>query len=70
MLALGSTPIDAPSTTYGLVNVAALLCIVPLTIVFAPLGAALGSKLDAAKLKKVFAIVLLITGLRMLSLFV
>ncbi len=69
MLIIGNTPADAPAGTYGLVNVAALFCIVPLTVLFAPLGAALASKLDALKLKKVFAIVLLITGLRMLAQF-
>ena len=39
----------------------------PLTVLFAPVGAGLASKLDAAKLKKVFAVVLLITGVRMLA---
>ncbi|MGJ8658148.1 MAG: sulfite exporter TauE/SafE family protein [Akkermansiaceae bacterium] len=67
MLLLGSTPPDAPPGTFGLVNLGALLCIIPLTILFAPAGAALAAKLDAAKLKKVFAVVLLITGLRMLA---
>jgi len=50
----------------GLVNLIGVLCIVPLTVLFAPLGAALAAKLDAAKPKKIFAVVLLITGLRML----
>lgn len=67
MLLLGSTPDDAPVGTYGLVNLMAFLSIVPLTVLFAPLGASLATKLDAAKLKKVFAVVLLITGLRMLA---
>lgn len=66
MLVLGSTPTDAPAGTYGLVNLIGFLCIVPLTVLFAPVGASLAAKLDAAKLKKVFAVVLLITGLRML----
>ena len=66
MLVLGKTPIDAPAGTFGLVNFMGLLCIVPLTVLFAPLGASIAAKLDAAKLKKVFAVVLLITGLRML----
>ena len=66
MLILGTTPTDAPVGTYGLVNLIGFLCIVPLTVLFAPLGVALASKLDAVKLKKVFAVVLLITGLRML----
>ncbi len=67
MLAFGQTPIDAPAGTFGLVNLTGLLCIVPLTVLFAPVGASLAAKLDAVKLKKVFAVVLLITGLRMLA---
>jgi uncharacterized membrane protein YfcA len=67
MLALGNTPADAPVGTLGLVNFVGFICIVPLTVLFAPVGASLAAKLDAAKLKKVFAVVLLITGLRMLA---
>jgi uncharacterized membrane protein YfcA len=67
MLVIGSTPIDAPVGTFGLVNLIGFICIVPLTVFFAPLGASLAAKLDAAKLKKIFALVLLLTGLRMLS---
>ncbi|MGB0204999.1 MAG: sulfite exporter TauE/SafE family protein [Neptuniibacter sp.] len=66
MLIMGSTPADAPAGTFGLVNLIGFLCIVPLTVLFAPIGVSIASKLDAAKLKKVFAVVLLITGLRML----
>jgi len=67
MLLLGSTPTDAPAGTFGLVNLIGFICIVPLTVLFAPVGASLAAKLDAAKLKKIFAIVLLITGVRMLA---
>ncbi|MBT1444020.1 sulfite exporter TauE/SafE family protein [Shewanella sp. JM162201] len=66
MLLFGTTPTDAPIGTLGLVNLPGFLCIVPLTVLFAPIGAALGARLDGAKLKKVFALVLLITGGRML----
>lgn len=66
MLVLGNTPSDAPVGTFGLVNLIAFLCIVPLTVLFAPVGASLAATLDATKLKKIFAVVLLITGLRML----
>jgi uncharacterized membrane protein YfcA len=69
MLTLGETPSDAPAGTFGLVNLFAFTCIVPLTVLFAPLGASLAAKLDAGKLKKVFALVLLFTGLRMLMQF-
>jgi len=67
MLVLGSTPADAPAGTFGLVNLIGFICIVPLTVLFAPLGASLAAKLDAVKLKKIFALVLLFTGLRMLA---
>ncbi|WP_461535472.1 sulfite exporter TauE/SafE family protein [Spongorhabdus nitratireducens] len=66
MLTLGETPAGAPVGTLGLVNLIGFVCIVPLTVLFAPVGASLAAKLDAAKLKKVFAVVLLLTGLRML----
>ena len=66
LLFLGTTPQDAPVSTFGLVNLISFICILPLTVLFAPVGALLSTKLDAAKLKKVFAVVLLITGLRML----
>ena len=67
MLTLGSTPSDAPAGTFGLVNLGGLICIVPLTVLFAPVGASLAAQLDAVKLKKVFAVVLIITGIRMLA---
>ena len=38
LLFVGDRPIDAPIGTYGLVNFWGLLCIVPLTVLFAPLG--------------------------------
>lgn len=67
MLTIGYAPIDAPAGTFGLVNLIGFICIVPLTVIFAPVGASLAAKLNATKLKKIFAIILLITGLRMLA---
>ena len=66
LLIQGSAPSDAPFGTFGLVNVPGLIAIVPLTVLFAPIGANLGAKLDGKLLKKIFAIVLFITGIRML----
>ena len=66
MLLTATTPADAPPYTFGFVNLIGFVAIVPLTVVFAPVGANLGAKLDAAKLKKVFAVVLGFTGIRML----
>ncbi|WP_062270404.1 sulfite exporter TauE/SafE family protein [Endozoicomonas arenosclerae] len=67
MLALGNTPTDAPAGTLGLVNLIGFICIVPLTVLFAPVGASLAARLNATRLKKIFALVLLLTGLRMLG---
>lgn len=67
MLIIGSTPEDAPFATYGLVNLLGFVCIVPLTVLFAPVGASIANRLDGALLKKVFAVVLIITGVRMLA---
>jgi uncharacterized membrane protein YfcA len=67
MLVIGQTPTDAPLGTFGLVNLVGFICIVPLTVFFAPIGASLAARLDAQKLKKVFAVVLMITGIRMLA---
>ncbi len=66
MLLIGSTPVDAPAGTRGLVNLTGFLTITPLTVLFAPVGVLIGSKLNNQTLKKVFAVVLLITGVRML----
>ena len=69
MLILGSTPADAPAGTFGLLNLLGFICIVPLTVLFAPVGAFMSEKLDAVKLKKIFAFVLFFTGIRMLAQF-
>ncbi|PPC78684.1 hypothetical protein C4K68_04050 [Pokkaliibacter plantistimulans] len=66
MLVTGSAPADAPVGTLGLVNLPGFALIVPLTVLCAPLGVALGQKLDQAMLKKIFAVCLAFTGTRML----
>ena len=70
MFVLGSTPVDAPIGTFGFVNLVGFLCIVPLTVLFAPIGASIAVKLDSIQLKKVFAVALFFTGLRMLGEFI
>lgn len=67
---LAKTPVEAPQATFGFVNIAGFLCIVPLTILLAPVGAKLGSKLDSAMLKRIFALFLCISGSRMLIQFI
>jgi len=66
MLVFGQSPVDAPYGTVGLVNLIGVACIIPLTVLFAPVGAGLAHRLDASKLKKVFAVVLIFTGIKML----
>lgn len=63
---LAPTPADAPAGMIGLVNLPGFICIVPLTVLFAPVGAWIGSRLDAVMLKRVFAIFLSLSGGRML----
>jgi uncharacterized protein len=60
------TPADAPQGMIGMVNLPGFLLIVPLTVLLAPVGAWIGSKLDPVMLKRVFAIFLCISGGRML----
>lgn len=67
LMAAGQPPVDAPFGTFGLVNLVGFVCIVPLTVLLAPVGASLAARLNAAMLKKIFAVVLIITGLRMLA---
>ncbi|MBM7036028.1 membrane protein [Vibrio sp. qd031] len=66
MLLVGTTPDDAPFGNVGLVNWLGFACIVPLTVVFSPVGARIGKALDSVMLKKVFAVTLAFTGIRML----
>ncbi|WP_375753940.1 sulfite exporter TauE/SafE family protein [Vibrio sp. HN007] len=66
MLLAGQAPVDAPVGNIGMVNWLGFAFIVPLTVAFSPVGARIGKKLDSKKLKKVFAVVLAFTGIRML----
>lgn len=63
---LATTPEGAPAGMLGAVNLAGFLAIVPLTVFMAPVGARLGARLDALMLKRVFAVFLCISGVRML----
>lgn len=65
LLLTGHTPADAPAGTVGVVNLIGFVCIVPLTVLLAPVGVRLGGWLDGARLKQVFALFLMLSGLRM-----
>lgn len=55
-----------PPFSLGYVNLAAVAVIVPMTTLFAPVGARLAHALPALHLKRAFAVFLAITALRML----
>ena len=66
LLFAANTPSDAPVLTYGLVNVKALLIVMPLSVLFAPVGVWLGGKLAVQKLRRIFAVVLFFAAVRMI----
>lgn len=66
LIITGVTPTDAPFGTVGLINLPAFCAIVPLTVLFAPVGVKIGSLMNQQQLKKCFAVALMITGSRML----
>ena len=66
LLLFAETPDNAPFGTWGYINLLSLMVLIPLSVVFAPVGVWLGAKLDAKKLKKIFAVLLTFTAVRML----
>ena len=61
------TPVpDAPWGSIGAVNIPAFLITIAMTLLTAPLGATLAHKLDAKKLKRVFAGFLFLVAINML----
>lgn len=56
----------APPFTVGAVNIPAFLIVIAMTTFTAPVGAALAHRLDAKKLKRVFAVFLMLVALNML----
>ncbi len=67
LAALHSVPPGSPAYTIGHVNLPALAIIAPLAVAVAPLGVRLGARLPPERLQMVFAVFLLLVGLRMLS---
>lgn len=56
----------APPFTAGAVNMLALVLIVPMTVITAPLGAALAHRTDPVRLKRLFGVFLILVALNML----
>ncbi len=56
---------DLPPGNLGYVNILGFFVIVPMTILFAPLGAHLAHTINTGRLKKLFALFLFLTSIRM-----
>lgn len=57
---------NAPPFTVGSVNIPVFLLTIAMTLITAPIGANLAHKTDAARLKRIFAVFLLLVALNML----
>lgn len=66
LLATSTTPELAPIGTFGFVNVLAAICVIPSSVLVAPLGVKIGKNVSPVTLKRIFAIALFIISLRML----
>lgn len=63
-LLFATPPANPVPFTFGLVNLAAFACTAPLATLVAPIGAKWSKRVKPSTLKKVFAIILIITGIR------
>lgn len=66
LIATAATPAAAPIGTIGHVNLLGALCIIPLSVFFAPIGVRVGKMVSPVTLKRIFAIALFIVSVRML----
>lgn len=66
LMNLSATPQAAPVGTLGLVNVLTAVCVVPISILSAPLGVRFGKNISPVTLKRIFAVALFIVSARML----
>lgn len=66
ILATTATPAEAPPGTWKLIYLPGLFALIPLTVLMAPRGAALGKRLNPILLRKLFACVLVIGSARIL----
>ena len=57
---------NLPPLSFGYLNFFGFICVIPTTMIMAPQGAKLAHYLDKEKLKRIFAIFLLIMSIRML----
>jgi len=66
LMLFGSTPPDAPLGTIGHVNLPGFALIVPLSVSMVHVGIRLGARMNATALRRVFAVFLFLTGIRMI----
>lgn len=66
LMLFGTTPPDAPLGTLGHVNLPGFALIVPLSVSTVHVGIRLGAKMNATALRRVFALFLFLTGIRMI----
>lgn len=60
------TVMDFPPFSVGYINLLALAMIVPVTVLFAPLGVRVGHSLSIKKMRQVFSVFMIIIALRMI----
>lgn len=58
--------VGLPPLTFGYINLIALVVIVPVTVLCAPVGVAVGHKFSTTKLRKVFSIFMIVIAVRMI----
>lgn len=63
-LLFATAPLDPIPFTIGLVNLTAFACTAPLATLVAPIGAKWSKRVNPNTLKKVFAVILIVTGVR------
>lgn len=66
LFATGTTPENAPIFTVGYVSLIAAVCVIPVSMFFAPLGVRIGKSISPVTLKRIFAVSLFIVAVRML----
>lgn len=66
LFATGTTPENAPIFTIGYVSLIAAVCVIPVSMFFAPLGVKIGKNISPVTLKRIFAVSLFIVAVRML----
>lgn len=57
---------DAPSLTVGYICFLAVFCVIPFSMLMAPIGVKVNKKISNATIKKIYAVLLIITSIKMI----